>query len=195
MIQNVVFIGAIVQLVGISVYIREIIRGNTKPNKISWLMWAITPFIATAAAISDGVRWATLPVFMAGFTALLVFIISFVNPKAYWKLGTFDYICGACSILALALWAITNEPLVAIIFSILSYMFGAIPTITKAWRYPETESIWTYMAGLFNAVTCFFALKIFSFAELAFPVYLVLESGLFVALIYRGQNLVRLKRR
>ncbi len=195
MIQNVVFIGAIVQLVGISVYIREIIRGNTKPNKISWLMWAITPFIATAAAISDGVRWATLPVFMAGFTALLVFFISFVNPKAYWKLETFDYICGACSILALALWAITKEPLVAIIFSIISYMFGAIPTITKAWRYPETESIWTYIAGLFNAVTCFFALKIFSIAELAFPVYLVLESGLFVALIYRGKNLVKLKRR
>lgn len=187
MFQYIVFLGAITQLIGIVIYIKETVRGNIKPNKVSWLMWAVAPLIASAAAYSDGVRWAVLPVFMAGFTALLVFIASFINPKSYWKLELFDYICAFCSILALILWAITKQPLVAIIFSIISYIFSAVPTITKAWKYPKTESIWTYVAGLFNAMTCFFALKIFSIAELAFPIYLVLESSLFIAIIYKGR--------
>ncbi len=187
MFQYIVFIGAAAQLIGIFIYIKETVHGNIKPNKVSWLMWAVAPLIASAAAYSDGVRWAVLPIFMAGFTALLVFIASFINPKSYWKLEFFDYICAICSILALILWATTKQPLVAIIFSIISYIFSAVPTITKAWKYPKTESIWTYVAGLFNAITCFFALKIFSVAELAFPTYLVLESSLFITIIYKGR--------
>jgi len=83
-------------------------------------MRAISPLIATVAALSDGVHWAVLPVFMSGFGTLLVFIASFVNRKAYWKLEKFDYICGACSVLALVLRWITKEPTIAIIFSIIS---------------------------------------------------------------------------
>ncbi len=82
MLQYVVLIGAGVGFVGTYAYIRETIRGRTKPNKITWLMWSVAPLIGTAAALSDGVRWAVLPVFMSGFGPLLIFIASFVNSKS-----------------------------------------------------------------------------------------------------------------
>lgn len=186
MLQYFVLIGAIVQLIGILFYVRETIRGKTKPNKITWLMWIIAPLIATVAALSDGVRWAVLPVFMVGFGPLLVFIASFVNPKAYWKLTSFDYLCGVCSILALILWAITREPLIAIIFAIASDGFAAIPTIIKSWKYPETESVAAYTTGLFSALTSFFALKMFSASELAFPIYLVFLNILLITAFYKN---------
>ena len=110
MLQYIVLIGAATQLTGTFFYIRETVRGNTKPNKVTWIMWTIAPFIATVAALSAGVRWAVLPVFMAGFGPFLVFAFSFVNPKAFWKLERFDYICGACSVMALILWGVTKEP-------------------------------------------------------------------------------------
>lgn len=187
MLQYMVLIGAAVNVYGIFFYIRDTIRGKTKPNKITWLMWAIAPMIATAAALSDGVRWAVLPVFMAGFMPLLVFISSFVNPKSYWKLEVFDYICGTCSILALVLWWITKEPLIAIIFSIISDGFAAAPTIIKSWKYPETESIEAYTTGLFNSLTSFFALKKFSISELAFPIYLTITSLILIIAVSRGR--------
>ena len=189
MFKYVVFIGAGVQIVGIFFYIKETIRGNTRPNKVSWLIWAVAPIIATAAALSDGVTWATFPVFIAGLTALFVFFASFYNPRAYWKLESFDYICGICSFLALILWAITKAPLVAIIFSIASYAFAAVPTIIKSWKYPKSESIGTYAAGLFNSLTAFFALRTFGISELAFPIYLVLESTVLTIAVYRGRFL------
>lgn len=187
MFQYIVLIGAVVQLVGIFVYIRAIVRGQTKPNRVTWLMWSAGPLIGSVAAFSDGVRWAALPVFMSGFAPLLVLITSFINPKSYWKLEKFDYICGSCSILALVLWGITKEPLIAIIFSIASDGFAAVPTIIKSWKHPDSESVEAYTTGLFNSLTSFFALRTFGISELAFPIYLVLVNSSLIAAVYRGR--------
>jgi hypothetical protein len=64
MLQYIVLLGAVVFMFGIFFYIKATLRGETKPNKVTWLMWAIAPLIASAAAFSDGVRWAVLPVFI-----------------------------------------------------------------------------------------------------------------------------------
>jgi hypothetical protein len=69
---------------------------------------------------------------------------SFYNPHAYWKIEKLDYICGIFSLLALLLWVITNEPLVAIIFAIISDILASIPTIIKAWKFPKSETTITY---------------------------------------------------
>ncbi len=184
-LQYLVFVGAAAQLVGVFSYIKETLRGSTKPNKVTWLMWSVAPIIATFAAISGGVGWAVLPVFMAGFGPLLVFIASFVNKKSYWKLEKFDYLCGFCSVLALVLWGITKEPVIAIIFAIASDGFAAIPTSVKAWKYPETESAGPYTTGLFSALTSFAAIKTWNFSSLAFPVYLVMICTLLTIFVYR----------
>lgn len=184
-LQYLVILGAIVQLAGVISYIKETLKGNTKPNKVTWLLWTVAPLIATFAALSDGVRWSVLPVFMSGFGPLLVLLASFVNKKSYWKLEKFDYLCGLCSILALVLWEITKEPVIAIIFAIASDAFAAIPTLMKSWKYPETETADVYTTGLFNSLTSFAAIKMWSFAAIAFPVYLVMINSSLILAIYR----------
>lgn len=185
MIQYLVFLGAAVQLIGSLFYAKETLSGNARPNRITWLMWSVAPLIATVASLASGVYWAVLPVFMAGFGPFLVFLVSFINPKSYWKLHTFDYICGLLSILALILWGITKNPLIAIIFSIASDGFAALPTIIKSWKYPATESVGIYVAGLFSALTSFSALRMFNLSEMAFPVYLVFIDSFLIIACYK----------
>lgn len=180
-----IFVGALVQIIGIVPYIKDTLAGRTRPNKVSWLMWAVSPLIATAAALSDGVRWAVLPVFLSGFCPLLVFIVSFVNPHAYWKLERFDYICGFCSLAALVLWGVTKEPVVAILFAIASDGFAAIPTLIKLWNYPKTETVSAYVAGLVNALTAFGAVTRWSFSSYAFAVYLVIINSSLIISYFR----------
>lgn len=184
-LQYFVFVGAIVQLAGVISYIKETLKGNTKPNKVTWLLWSVAPLIATFAAFAGGVRLSVLPVFAAGFGPLLVLFASFVNKKSYWKLEKFDYLCGLCSILALVFWGITKEPVIAIIFAIASDAFAAIPTLKKSWKYPETETIDAYTSGLFNSLTSFTAIKMWSFAAIAFPIYLVFINSSLILAVYR----------
>ena len=181
----IVFIGAAVQLIGVAAYVKETLRGNTKPNRVTWFLWSVAPLIATSAAIFKGVKLSVLPVFMSGFGPFLVLLASFISKKSYWKLKSFDYLCGACSILALIFWGITKEPNSAILFAVVSDALAAIPTLIKSWKYPETETVGAYTTGLFNAFTSFFAMKTWSFAEMAFPFYLVIVSSCLVISVSR----------
>jgi uncharacterized membrane protein HdeD (DUF308 family) len=173
MLEYLVFVAALGSLIAASVYIRSMFKVQTKPNRITWLMWTIAPFVATAASVSNGVGWAVIPVFMSGFSPLLVFTASFFSKKAYWKLSTFDYICGILSGLAVVLWLLTSNPNLAIIFAIISDALAAVPTLTKAWHNPETESAWPFIIGTFSPLTSFLAATTWAFSELAFPIYLI----------------------
>jgi hypothetical protein len=180
MLEYSIFIAAFATLLGASVYIRSMFKGQTKPNRVTWFMWSIAPFIASAAAISNGVSLAVIPVFMSGFSPFLVFTASFFSKKAYWKTSLFDYLCGTLSGLAIVLWFLTNSPNLAIVFAIVSDALAAIPTLTKGWRNPETESAWPFIIGIFSPMTSFLVAITWGFAELAFPIYLIVINVLLV---------------
>jgi hypothetical protein len=185
MMYLLVIAGSILNLLGTSHYIWDTVKGVTKPNRITWLMWSIAPMIGTSAALVQGVTWATLPVFMSGFCPFLVFLASFVNPNAYWKLETFDYGCGVLSVLALVLWLLTNNPTIAIIFAIGSDTLAAVPTLLKSWRYPETETATVYSVSVLNNLTSFLVIRQWNFAQYAFPSYLVLMNIALTFLVLR----------
>ncbi len=185
MLEYLVFVAAFATMLATFAYVRSMLRGVVKPNRVSWLMWAIAPLIAFAAEVSSGVGWAALPVFMSGFSPFLIFAASFVSNKAHWKLATFDYVCGVLSGLALVLWYFTKDPVVAITFAIASDGLASIPTLKKAWNHPETESAWPYMVGVFNSSTSFFAFTAWVFSAYAFPAYLMIINFLLFFSVYK----------
>jgi hypothetical protein len=184
MLEYLVIIAAIGSLAAALVYIRSMFRGNTKPNRVSWLMWSIAPLIAFAASVYSGVGWATLPVFMSGFSPLLILIASFFTKKACWNLAKFDYTCGVLSGLALVLWWLTKEPNVAIVFAIASDSLAAVPTLTKSWKYPQTESVWPFMIGALGAASSYSVIIAWTFSAYAFPTYLIAVNLLVLIVLY-----------
>jgi hypothetical protein len=180
MFEILVLVAASATLVAALAYIRSMFKGQTKPNRVTWLMWTIAPFTAAFAAFSSGAVWAAVPVLMSGLSPCLILLASFVNKRAYWKLSRFDYACGALSALALVLWYVTANPNVAIVFAIFSDGLAALPTMRKAWRDPQTEFGWLYVVGVFSPLTSFLVAPDWSFAEIAFPAYLVAVNVLLV---------------
>jgi hypothetical protein len=166
-----VLLGAAVQLYGIARYISDIFQGQTKPNLVTWVLWAMAPLVAAAAAISTGARWAALPTFMVGFGPLLVVLSALIARRALWQPTTFGYFCGSLSLVAILLWAVTRKPAMAVLFAIVSDGLAALPTLIKTWQFPETESGIAYTTALFNILTSFAAIHFYTFAELGFPIY------------------------
>ncbi len=182
-------LGALIHSLGSLWYVRETLRGNTQPNRMTFFMWAASAFIGFAASLAAGGGWALLPVFMAGFFPFLIFVASFVNPKAYWKLGVLDYACGILSVLALVLWVMTKEPVVAVVFAILADALASFPTLLKAWRHPETETGTGYFAAFINASIGFAVLTTYTFSHAAFLIYLIVIDILLVIAVYRKRAL------
>ncbi|HEY4488340.1 MAG TPA: hypothetical protein VJB97_02395 [Candidatus Paceibacterota bacterium] len=144
---------------------------------MTFLLWSIVPFIGSAAAFAAGATWAAVPAFFAGLCPFLVFLASFVNPKAYWRLSTGDYICGALSVLAILLWYITAEPLTALVLALFADALATLPTLIKAWKYPETESSFGFFSSAFSGLMGVLAAKSWAFAEVAFPIYLFVSMS------------------
>ncbi len=194
MIEYVVLAAAVATLLAAIEYIRSMFKGGAKPNRVTWLMWSIAPLIAASAAVSSGVTWPALPVFMSGFSPLLIFTASFLTKKAFWKLSTFDYACGMLSAFALVLWYLTENPNVAIVFAMASDAIAAAPTLAKAWRHPETESIWPYATGIFGASAGLAAVVSWVFSAYAFPAYLLVINALLALAVY-GRKLAALAKK
>ncbi len=85
----------------------------------------------------------------------------------------------------LILWGITGNLEIAIIFAILSDFFAAIPTVVKAWKYPETETVLAYSAAAVSVITSLFVIKNWTFSEYAFPLYLITINISLVLIIYK----------
>ena len=159
------------------------IKGQTKPNLVLWTFWAIWPMISSAAALSQGITWATVPVMVAGLNPLCVIVAGVLFQQSYWKLRPFDYFCGGLAVLAIALWAATDEPNLAIAISLIGDLIIAMPTFKKAIEDPKSESSSTYIARTFSALTSFLFVVEWKFAEIAYPIYLITADLLLIFLI------------
>ena len=185
----VLLFGAVVQFsIGSMSYVRDTLAGKSKPNRMTFLMWSVGPFIGVIAGVMSGVVWwILLPVFMSGFGPFAIFISSFKNPNAYWQLHSFDYICGALAVLALVLWAITNNPIIAIWFAIASDAFASLPTIFKSWVHPETETGFAYFVAMCNVLLGLVLAPAYTFDHIGFLTYFFICDFILVVAIYRSR--------
>lgn len=181
---NWIFVGVAIQSIGGLDYLIGTIKGSVKPNKVSWLLWSIAPLIAFWAEIKQGVGIQSLATFIVGFVPLLIFFASFLNKKASWKISKLDIACGVLSVAGLILWLITKVGNIAILFCILADGLGAVPTIIKSYKEPETESDWVYSLGIFNSVIGLLVIKVWNFQHWGFPLYL-LFLGVTLTLLIR----------
>lgn len=183
--ENIIYIGVAVGLISTFVYIKNIFYGETRPNLVSWVLWLLGPFLGVFFQLKAGAGLSVLPVFMAGFGPLLVVVFSVFRKNAYWKLNTFDIVCGIFSVFALVLYALTHNLAVSIIFAILSDLLAFIPTYIKGWKFPESETSSVYWTGIFNNVLGLLIIKNWSFTIYSFGVYLIIANIVMVYFLYR----------
>lgn len=181
-----VLLSIAVSLGGASAYVRDTVRGKTKPNRVSWVMWSVAPLVGTAAALSAGADlWATSRIFLAGFLPLLVLSASFLNPQSHWKLTPSDLLCGLCSLLAFLVWMLVDTPRLAVLLAAAGDGFASLPTLRKAWYYPETETGVTYITSFVSVLLVIPSIPVWNIENSAFQIYLLVTNTLLLFAVYR----------
>jgi CDP-diglyceride synthetase len=152
---------------------------------VSWFGWAILFIIATAAQASKGIDWSlAVPLISTISTTIIAFTALHLG-RAVWTRA--DGICIALGILAIVLWAITKEPLTAIILSIIADLAVTMPTIVKTYQDPTSEPATLWVLYVIGAILELVATQQFTVYNLLFPIYTVLGSVIITALALRGR--------
>ena len=122
---------------------------------------------------------------MAGFTSFLVIVVSILRKNAYWKINAFDLICGIISLFALLLYVFTHDLSISILFAIMSDAIAYIPTITKSWNFPDTETGLLYTTGIINNILGLLIIKSWIFPIYSFGISIILFNLVVLFCIYR----------
>ncbi len=183
--EKIIILGVIVNLVFSIFYVKNILKGNTRPNLISWTIWMLAPMVGFFLLLKGGATWSALAVFMAGFGPFLVIIFSLFKKNAFWKINFFDLVCGLFSIIAIVFYLITKNLTLAILFAIFSDLLAYLPTYLKTWKNPETENFSVYFGGIFNNIIALLIIKDWYFYIYIFSVYLIVANLIEISFIYR----------
>lgn len=177
-------LGIIAVIIGIIAYIpyfRTLLNGKTKPHAFTWLVWAVLTAIAffgQLAGNGGAGTWAT------GFTAVVSFIIfGYAIVKGVRDFPLADWLALAGCVLALGLWALTNDPLTAIILVTIIDLLAFIPTFRKSYNKPYSEPAFTYALSAVKFGIALLALQELSAVTVLYPASLVITNGLFVAML------------
>jgi hypothetical protein len=178
-----VYLAMALSAVGGYGYVRDTLRGETAPNRVTWSLWGVEGVLAFGVEAQQHVGLAEWMTLMLGLVPIVVVLSSFRNRHAVWRIGAFDVICGSVSLAGLVFWAFVHEPTVALVSFVCADQAAALPTLRKSWLAPETESPRVFALGCLNCVITLFTLKAFTTAGVLFPGCIAVTDAIMALLI------------
>ena len=143
-IKNILgFVATFLVFIGYIPYLRDIIKGKTKPHLYSWFLWSFVTFIAFALQVSGGAGSGSLVTLAAAIMCIAVITLGIIY-KAKVTIVKIDTIFLILAFIALGLWLIAKQPIISTILTTLVDLLGFAPTIRKSWNRPHTETLTFY---------------------------------------------------
>lgn len=186
--ENFATVGAVIGSLGGLYYLRDTIVGRAQPNRVTWLLWGVFPMVIFAAQRAQGAMALSWTTFSAGLLPLLIVAASFFNRLAYWRTERRDYCLMAAAIAGIILWSVTDDPDLAILFSLLADVLAGVPTLIKAYRYPRSESWIAYAISAVGFGISLLSVQKWDFANTAFVAYIFVLNAACAALASRGRR-------
>jgi hypothetical protein len=120
---------------------------------------------------------------MVGFMPLLIFVGSFHNSAAVWKVRRMDYACGAFSVVGTVVWLVTRNGVLAISAAIAADFLAGVPTLMKSWTHPQTETVHSYIGALISMVVLLLTVDQWTFDVVAFPLFVACTAAVQSAVV------------
>lgn len=155
-------------------YIRDIFRGKTRPERMSWLIWAILGLIAFFAQLAKGGTFSTIFTAAQAAGDLSIFILGIKYGVG--GLVKRDIIALIGAVIGLILWYLTKEAAVALFIVIFVDALGVVLTVIKSYEQPKTETVSTWVLTFIAGVLACLAVGRFNFILLSFPFYISLAG-------------------
>ena len=162
-------------------YVRDVVRGTTRPHRGSWLIWAVTASVVYASQRADGATWSLI---MAGAQAVLTaFVFLLAIRRGEGGMGARDASLIVLAAAGVAGWTVVDEPLVATTCVIAADLIAAGLMVPKTYRDPSSETFATYALASVGGVLAAGAVGTGDPSLLLYPLYFCAINGAIALLI------------
>ena len=167
-------------------YFISIFKHETRPERMSWLIWTMLGAIAFFSQLAKG---ASDSLWLTGLDTtgeILVVIIAIKYGMGGIQKRDKQAFVIAC--ISLILWYITREPIVALLLVIIADMTGASLTIVKTYAHPTTESVSAWVLTGLGGLCAAIAVGSWNWVLLLFPIYTMCQNSAILMAIKLGRN-------
>lgn len=173
-------LAGLISLLGFVPYVRSILRGQTRPQRVSWGLWALLDVTLLLTHLqAGGIRSMWVPLSQAA-GSLSIALLSLSRGVGGWSM--LDRLCLAGSLAGLLLWRLSSAT-VGLCASILVHFIAGVPTLSKAYVDPDSEDLTTWLCFLCGNTLNLAAITRWSAAEAIYPIYLFLGTTMLVAVV------------
>ena len=188
-------LGVLAGLVGVFdtvPYLRDVLRGSTRPHRGTWLIWSALAVVVCLAQWADGASWSLIMLLTQAVLTTAVFAVAIVHGQ------------GGTTIIELALiavaaagvtgWLLSGEPLVATVCVVAADLIAAAMMVPKTYHDPGSETLATFVYASIGGALAAGAVGVADNAVatlLLYPIYYCLANGAIAVLIHHRRTVLR----
>lgn len=177
-------IGAIIAGLSGIYYILTILKGQTRPHRVTWFGWSLAAVLGAWSAIVGGAGAGAWVAVTFAVTLSATFILSLV-PK-YGKPGgeRGDWLVGIIAAIGIVLWQVADLPAwSAATLAVAADLWFAWLTLRESWRQPETEALGPWVAGTVACALGVVSLETYNYTAVLYPVYILVANCAIVGVL------------
>ena len=181
-----IVVASLLALLGNIPYLRDVIKGKVKPHPYTWFIWTIVSCVVFFGQVAKGAGIGAIPTAVSEiFTAIIFFFslkFGFKNPP---KIDKYFLIL---ALLGLIPWILTKDPTVSVIIVVTIDLVAFIPTLRKAYVYPNSETALLYGTNTSRHLLVLGALGSYNIATMLHSIVMIVTNGLMVVFIKTGKK-------
>ncbi|WP_299548575.1 hypothetical protein [uncultured Tateyamaria sp.] len=157
-------------------YIRDILTNRTRPERASWLIWAVLSAVSLLSQAYEGADGSL------GFAIAQTAGTVIICGLTFWKttglrFKTDDSQVLTATAVGIWLWAEMESAAYSLFVTITMSMMGGLLTMQKAFLDPKSETWATWAAFFVSAALAVVAIGGADWLLLAYPLYVMVLSG------------------
>ncbi len=162
-------------------YIRSVLRKETKPHVFTWAVWGLLNGIGAAVAFSQDAMNSFFVLGASSIISLLTAAFGLWKGDKYIKRA--DIVALISALLVISIWFSTKDALIAALLICFINICGGFPTYRKAWALPFEEN--RNVFAFYSASTLFGLLSVtpFTLTSTLYPALIFLSNVFLVIII------------
>jgi hypothetical protein len=170
-------LGLSAALVGIAdtiPYLRDMLRGTTRPHRGTWLIWSLLSVLVFLSQRADGASWSLVA---AGTQVVLNgLILALAACRGVGGLSAGDRVVLAIAAGGAIGWAVADAPFVATTCVVVADVLALAMMVPKTYRDPGSETLATFVLAAVGGALATLAVGSADPALVTYPLYLTVAN-------------------